>query len=156
MTSRKLLTVEAERTLYAPVNRVWALITTLRYLQVWFSDIAAVQAISTAQTQAGTRFELLRRGQRDAEQWIVAEWEPEQYVRLTAYHRDVHLNFRLKAEGANTQLKLEHAYPNALGIVGRLLPPTRQKALLQVSLNRLHELITLNQDIKLLYGMGDE
>ncbi|HEX6290458.1 MAG TPA: SRPBCC family protein [Herpetosiphonaceae bacterium] len=144
-------------TLHAPPDRVWAFIIALRYLPLWLSDVAAVQAISTSQTQAGTTFEIVRAGGRGmVEHWIVLDWEPPRSLRLTEYHADLHLRLRLEPTAGGTCLAAQLEWRQPRGLLQRLLPPTAQRRTLERSLHRLAELIDLNRDIRLLHGMGEE
>jgi hypothetical protein len=139
----------------AAPDRVWAFVMTLRYLPLWLEDVAAVQAISTAQTQAGTTFELVRR-RGGVEPWIVLDWEPPRSCRLTEYHADLHLRLHCTPAAGGTQLSAQWEWPAPRGLFQRLRSTAPQQQMLQRSLQRLTALFDLNRDIRLLHGMGDE
>ena len=141
--------------LNAPVERVWEFVTALRYLPVWLADVNSVREISTPQTGAGTTWHMRRRGRHDDESWIVADWDPPRRVRLAEYRRDIQLVLQMEPDAEGTRLSMEYAWPSR-GLLDRLLSPAGRRRMLERSLARLKELIDLNQDIKLLYGMGDE
>jgi hypothetical protein len=147
--------VKIDRPISAAPDRVWAFVTALRYLPLWLEDVAAVQSISTAQTQAGTTFELVRSRGR-AEPWIVLDWEPPCSCRLTAYHEDLHLRLHCAPSAAGTQLSAQWDWPPPRGLFQRLRSTAPQRQMLERSLLRLTTLFDLNRDIRLLHGMGDE
>ncbi|MDQ5850850.1 MAG: SRPBCC family protein [Chloroflexota bacterium] len=149
-------TIRQTEVLNAPPERVWEFVTALRYLPVWMADVAAVREISTPQTAAGTTYTLVRRGRRDPETWIVADWEPPRRVRLSEVRRHIQLVLELEPDAQGTRLSMQQEWPSNRGLLDRLLPPTARRQALERSLARLKELVALNQDIKLLYGMGDE
>lgn len=136
----------------AAIERVWAFVTTPRVLPQWFNGVERVQAVTTAETASGTRFELTRHGQ--TETWIVADWEPPRRVRYTEYRRNIQLWLELAADGPRTRLRASWEAPGS-GLLGRL-SSARSGAMLERSLARLHELIKFNRDIRLLHGTGDE
>ena len=142
--------------LNAPPERVWAFVTTPRYLPVWMAGVTAVREISTTETAAGTTFTMTRRGRHDPEMWIVADWVPPRRVRLSEIRRDIQLVLELEPDAQGTRLSMQQEWPSNRGLLDRLLPPTARRQALERSLARLKELVALNQDIKLLYGMGDE
>jgi uncharacterized protein YndB with AHSA1/START domain len=147
--------VELDITIHASPDRVWAFVTALRYLPLWLEDVAAVQAISTAQTQAGTTFEMVRtRGQ--VESWIVLDWEPPRACRLTEYHQDTHLRLRCAPVKAGTQLSAHWEWRASRGLIQRLRSNAPQRQMLERSVGRLAALFDLNRDIRLLHGVGDE
>ena len=148
--------IQHEVVLNAPPERLWEFLTALRYHPLWMADVASVQAISTPETAAGTTYTVMRRGRHGPESWIVGELDPGRFLRLSEYRRDVHLRFRLEPLGEGTRLHVEYAWPSRGGLLDRLLPRAAQQRTLVRSLARLKELVALNQDIKLLYGMGDE
>ena len=147
--------VQVDVSIGAAPDRVWAFVTALRYLPLWLEDVAAVQTISTAQTQAGTTFELARSRGR-VEPWIVLDWEPPRSCRLTEYHQDLHLRLRCAPTTAGTQLSAAWEWPAPRGLLQRLRSTAPQRQMLQRSLQRLTALFDLNRDIRLLHGMGDE
>ena len=149
-------TITHEQVLNAPTERVWEFITALRYLPVWMADVTSVREISTPQTAAGTTWSMVRRGRHNLESWIVADWEPPRRMRLAEYRRDIQLTLRLEPDTDGTRLSIEYEWPSNRGLLDRLLPPTGHRHALERSLARLKELIDLNQDIKLLYGMCHE
>ena len=149
-----MATVYDQIELNAPPERVWAMITALRYLQLWFADVAAVEAISTPHTAAGTRFELRRANGHAREPWMVAEATPLQHLRFSSMRADVHWIFTLESAGQRTRLTLEYRW-RTRGIE-RFLPHGAQQRLVRNSLTRLNELIVFNRDIALLHGVGDE
>ena len=149
-------TIQDEVVLNAPPGRLWEFPTALRYHPLWMADVSSLQAISTSETVAGTTYTVMRRGRHGPESWIVAELDPARFLRLSEYRRDVHLRFRLEPLGEGTRLNVEYAWPSRGSLLDRLLPQAAQQRMLERSLARLKELVTLNQDIKLLYGMGDE
>ena len=149
-------TVSHHVLLNAPRERVWAFVTALRYLPLWMVDIATVEGISTTETTAGTTYSVVPRGSHHPEAWIVAEWNPPRQMRWTEYRRRIDLEFELENEGQDTRLRVGRTWPSRNGILDRLLPPRSQQQTLERSLARLQELVALNQDIKLLHGMGDE
>jgi hypothetical protein len=124
-------------TLTAAPDRVWQHITSLPDLPVWLDGVAAVRSISTPQTQAGTRFELLRAGQRSAEQWIVLDWQPVRSLRLTEYHQDLHLRLRLEPLPEGTRLHAEQEWRATRGLLQRFRSTAPQERSLKVSLERL-------------------
>ena len=147
--------ITQEQLLNAPVERVWEFVTAVRYLPVWLADVTSVREISTPQTGAGTTWRMRRRGRHDDESWIVADWDPPRRVRLAEYRRDIQLILRIEPDSEGTRITIEYAWPSR-GLIDHLLPPAGRRHMLERSLARLKELIDLNQDIKLLYGMGDE
>lgn len=148
--------VQRETLLDIPSDRAWVFLTTPRFYPVWIEDIASVQAISTPVIAAGTTFALARRGRHDQEAWIVAEWEPPRHVRLVEYRRGTYLIFDLEAQAERTRLQIEYGQPASRGLLGRLMPPLALQRAVERMIPRLHEVFVFNQDIKLLYGMGDE
>lgn len=126
---------------HAPVPATWERITTLSNLPRWLDGVAAVRSISTAQTQPGTTFEIVRAGQPDAEHWIVLDWELQRSLRLTEYHQDRHLRLHLEplADGTRVYARLE--WKAARGLLQRLSPPTAQRRSLERSLEHLAALI---------------
>lgn len=142
--------------LNAPPERVWAFITALRYLPLWLAGVTEVRVIFLPETQPGTRFEVVRAGQRDVEQWLVMDWEPSRHLRLTEYRRDEQLRFWLTPGNLGTELRGEAAWPGTRGLLDRFLPQPQRKHMLARSLGQLQQLIRFNRDIRLLHGMGDE
>ncbi len=151
-----MLTVKQEVFLNALPGRVWQFITALRYLPQWLDGVASVQAISDPWTSAGTTFSALRRGGRQDESWLVAEWEAPHRLRLLEYRRKREFIFLLSLDRDGTRLSMQYNWPSERGLLGRLLPATAQRQMVTRSLARLQEIIKLNQDLKLLHGMGDE
>ena len=133
--------VEQTITIHAPVALAWERITTLANLPRWLDGVASVRALSTAQTQPGTTFEIVRAGRPDAEHWIVLDWQPQRSLRLTEYHQDRHLYLRLEplTEGLRLVARWEWKAPR--GLLQRLSPPTTQRRSLEHSLERLATLI---------------
>jgi uncharacterized protein YndB with AHSA1/START domain len=148
--------IQRELLLNAPQDRVWAFLTTPRFYPIWMEDVVSVQAISTAVIGPGTTFVLARRRRHAQESWIVADWEPPRRLRLAEYRLGTSLIFVLEPQAEGTRLWLEHSVPPSRGLLGRLMPPVRLQRTVEHMLARLAELFTFNQDIKLLYGMGDE
>ncbi|HEY0604434.1 MAG TPA: SRPBCC family protein [Herpetosiphonaceae bacterium] len=126
---------------YAPISVAWERITTLSNLPRWLDGVAAVQAISTAHTEPGTTFEILRAGQRDVEHWIVLDWQPERSLRLTEYHQDLHLRLQLEPLPEGTRLSARWEWKAARGLLQRLSPPTARRRSLERALERLAALI---------------
>src|SRR3954451_6402422 len=149
-----MTTVTHSVELNAPVERVWAFVTALRYLPAWLDGWSAVREISTPATAAGTTMVVNRGRRHDHEDWIVAEWHPPGHLRLTEYRPDIQLVMELTPSGAGTHLTLHYTWP-ARGL-DRLFTATGQRQALQHSLAKLRQMVVLNQDIKLLHGMGDE
>jgi hypothetical protein len=139
----------------AAPQRVWDMVTALRYLPLWLANVAAVSAISMPEAAAGTKFELTRPNSALPEAWIVAEWQPLQLLRLTACHHDLHWIAALEPVAQGMQVALEYRWPQR-GLAARILPPTAQRRLVERSLSQLKELIDFNRDIALLHGIGDE
>ena len=148
--------IQRELLLHASADRAWAFLTAPRFYPVWMEDVASVQAISTPVVGPGTTFVVTRRGRHDQEGWIVADWEPPRRVRLVEYRRGTFLIFTLQPRPEGSRLQIEHGGPPGRGLLGRLMPPLRTERTVERMLARLADLFTLNQDIKLLYGMGDE
>jgi uncharacterized protein YndB with AHSA1/START domain len=148
--------VRRELLLDAPPDRVWAFLTAPRFYPIWMGDVVLVQAVSTPVVAAGTTFVMARRGRHDQESWIVAEWEPPRHVRLVEFRRGTYLIFDLDARDASTRLQIEYGLPASRGLLGRMMPPVGLQRAVERMTERLTEIYTLNQDIKLLYGMGDE
>ncbi|MBV9787043.1 MAG: SRPBCC family protein [Chloroflexi bacterium] len=133
--------VEQTIVIHAPVALAWERITTLANLPRWLDGVAAVRALSTAQTQPGTTFEIVRAGQPDAEHWIVLDWQPQRSLRLTEYHQDRHLHLRLESLSEGTRLVARWEWKASRGLFQRLSPPTAQRRSLDRSLERLATLI---------------
>ncbi len=148
--------VRQEVLLNALPGRVWEFITTIRYLPRWMDGIASVQAISDPRTTAGTTFTAVRRLQHGDEAWLVAEWEPPHRLRLIELRLKREMLLLLEERGSDTRLQMIYTWPGSRGLLDRLLPPTAQRQMVARSLQNLKELVALNQDLKLLYGMGDE
>ncbi len=148
--------IQRELLLNAPQDRVWAFLTAPRFYPVWMKDVLSVQAISTPVIGPGTTFVLARRRRHAQESWIVADWEPPRRLRLVEYRLGTSLIFVLEPQPEGTRLWLEHGVSPSRGLLGRLMPPVRLQHTVEHMLARLAELFTFNQDIKLLYGMGDE
>lgn len=148
--------VTRETLLDIPRERAWAFLTAPRFYPVWIEDIVSVQAISTPVVAAGTTFALARRGRHDQEAWIVVEWEPLRHARLVEYRRGTYLIFDLEAQAERTRVQIEYGQPASRGLLSRLMPPSGLQRAVERMIPRLHEIFALNQDIKLLYGMGDE
>ena len=151
-----MLTVKQEVFLNALPGRVWEFITALRYLPQWLDGVASVQAISDPRTNAGTTFSALRRGGRQDESWLVAEWEAPHRLRFLEYRRNREFIFLLTLERDGTRLSMQYNWPSERGLLDRVLPATAQRQMVGRSLARLQEIIKLNQDLKLLHGIGDE
>lgn len=149
-------TLTDEVILNAPARRVWAFITALRYLPRWLEGVASVQAISDAQPTDGTTFTVLRQGKRDDESWLVAEAEAPRRLRLIEYRRNREFLLLLEDIREGTRLSMRYTWPEERGLFGRFFPPTSQRQMVARTLARLKDLIALNQDLKLLHGMGDE
>jgi hypothetical protein len=139
-----------------PPDRAWAFLTALRFYPVWMEDVVSIQAVSTPVVAAGTTFVLARRKRHDQEAWIVADWEPQRHVRLVEFRRGTYLTFDLEAHEAGTRVQIEYGLPASRGLLGRLLPPIGLQRAIEHMVEQLTEMFVLNQDIKLLYGMGDE
>ena len=148
--------VSHEQQVNAAPARVWEFITALRYLPVWMDGVTSVRAISDPSGSAGTTFTIIRRGRHEDESWIVAEYEPPRQVRLVEYRRNHELILLLQPDPVGTCLRMEYTWPSTRGILDRILRPTTQQQMVERSLARLREMFSLNQDIKLIYGMGDE
>lgn len=148
--------VRREVMLNAQPGRVWEFITAIRYLPQWMDGIASVQAISDPQTSAGTTFTAVRRGRHGDEAWLVAEWEPPHRLRLIEYHRRREFLIQIAATRDGSRLSMVYSWPPERGLLDRVLPPTAQRQMVERSLKRLQELVSVNGDIKLLHGMGDE
>jgi hypothetical protein len=148
--------VSQEIVLNAVPSRVWEFVTTLRHLPRWMDGIASVQAISDPKASIGTTFTAVRRGRPGDETWLVAEWEAPHRLRLLEYHRKLELIIDLAPARDGARMRLQYNWPSERGILDRLFRPTAQRQMVERSLARLQELIKLNQDIKLLHGMGDE
>ena len=86
----------------------------------------------------------------------MADWEPPRHLRLVEYRLGTSLIFVLEPQPEGTRLWLEHGVSPSRGLLDRLMPPVRLQHTVEHMLARLAELFTFNQDIKLLYGMGDE
>ncbi|HEY0736732.1 MAG TPA: SRPBCC family protein [Herpetosiphonaceae bacterium] len=125
----------------APISIAWERITTLANLPRWLDGVAAVQAISTRETQPGTTFEIVRAGRRDVEHWIVLDWQPQRSLRLTEYHQDLHLRLHLESLDEGTRISARWEWKAARGLLQRLSPPTAQRRSLERSLERLAALI---------------
>ncbi len=149
-------TVKAEVVIDAPHERVWEFVTALRYLQVWMDDVEAVSGMSAPEPAAGTTFSVTRRGRRDAESWTVVDWSPPNRMRVTDDGRPTQIAVNLEPDDNRTRVSLLWESSAWRGSVPRLLPAFGQRQAPERSLARLKELIDLNQDIKLLHGMGDE
>lgn len=126
---------------YAPVAVAWRRIITLPNLPRWLDGVAAVHSLSTAETQPGTTFEIVRAGRRNAEHWIVLDWQPHHSLRLTEYHQDLHLRLQLEPLAEGTRLSARLEWKAARGLLQRLSPPTAQRRSLERSLERLALLI---------------
>ncbi len=148
--------VRHEVTLNALPGRVWEFITTIRHLPLWLDGIASVQAISDPQTSAGTTFTAVRRGHYDDEAWLVAEWEPPHRLRLIEYRRKQEILVLLSETREGARLNMRYIWPREWGLLDRILPPRAQRQMIERALAKLKEIVCLNQDIKLLHGMGDE
>ncbi len=149
-------TVNQEILLNTHPRRVWEFITALRYLPTWMDGLASVQAISDPQTTAGTSFTALRRGSHADESWLVAEWEAPRRLRLIEYHRNLEFILELEPDRGGTRLTMRYSWPSRRGVLDRLFAPRAQQQMVARTLAHLQETITLNQDLKLLHGMGDE
>jgi hypothetical protein len=149
-------TVSHEQQVNAAPARVWEFVTALRYLPVWMDGIVSVRSIGDAGGSAGTTFTIVRRGHHEDESWIVAEYEAPRRIRMVEYRRDHDLILLLLPDPVGTRLRMKYTWPSARGILDRILRPTAQEQMVARSLARLREMFSLNQDIKLIYGMGDE
>lgn len=149
-------TIKQQVSLNAHPRRVWDFITALRYLPVWMDGLASVQAISDPQAAAGTSFTALRRGSHTDESWLVADWEAPRRLRLIEYHRNLEFILELEPDRSGTRLSLRYTWPSRRGILDRLFAPKAEQQMVERTLARLQEAISLNRDIKLLQGMGDE
>jgi hypothetical protein len=151
---------EYEIMLPALPERVWNWVTAVKFWPLWINGVAHVQAISTAEPQLGTTFEVQRVGQHKTEQWIIAEWEVGRSVRFTEYHQNIQLGFNAAPNGAGAQLQLQVEWPNSSGMLGflaaKMTPGGRWARSLASSSSSLIDLFVFNRDIKLLYGMGEE
>ncbi len=140
----------------ATPERVWTWLAAPRFYGVWMDGVAAVPAVSTVEMGPGTTFTIIREQRHAEEAWIVAEWDLLRRMRLTAYRTDRQLIFQLEAAPDGTHLVIEQAWPASRGILSRLVPPRSQQRGLERTVSRLRAVFALNQDIKLLHGMGDE
>lgn len=136
-----------------PPQRVWELLTALRYAHLWLADATRIQAISTADVGAGTTFEMVRGGSTPAA-WIVSAWQPPQQLCFSTTDGDTQYSFTLEPTQTGTLLTME--YQRTGRGLSRLLPVAGQRRLVQRSLARLRDLITFNRDIALIHGVGDE
>jgi uncharacterized protein YndB with AHSA1/START domain len=134
-------------------ERVWDMLTALRYGHLWLADVAGVRNISTVCVQAGTTFEMARGGAQGVV-WTVSEWQPPHQLRFSTADGDAHYSFMLEPTPTGTLLTMEY-HKTAHGL-GRLLPAGGQRRLVRSSLARLNELIAFNRDIALIHGVGDE
>lgn len=141
--------------LNATPERVWAWLAAPRFYPLWMDGVAAA-AVSTVEVGPGTTFTIVREQRQAEEAWIVAEWDLPRRMRLAAYRTDLQLIFRLEATPDGTHLVIEQAWPASRGLLSRLVPPRSQQRGLERTVSRLREIFALNQDIKLLHGMGDE
>jgi len=137
----------------ASPERVWEMLTALRYLHLWLGDVAAVQKISMPNVQADTTFDLVQAGSTRTS-WTVSAWQPPQQLRFSTAEGDTQYSFMLEPTAHGTQLTME--YQKTARGLGRLLPAAGQRRLVQSSLARIKELITFNRDIALIHGVGDE
>jgi hypothetical protein len=118
--------------------------------------VVSVQAIGDPRASAGTTFNASRRDRHQDESWIVAEYEAPHRMCLVEYRRNREIMLLLQPERDGTRLSMRYTWPSERGILDRILRPTAQQQMVERSLARLQEMFSLNQDIKLLYGMGDE
>jgi uncharacterized protein YndB with AHSA1/START domain len=140
-------------TIDAAPERVWDMLTALRYAHLWLADVTGVREISTADVGEGTTFDLLRALSAKTT-WVVNTWQPVQHVGFSTLDGDTHYRFTLEPTDTGTQLTME--YQKTARGLGRLLPAAAQRRLVQSSLARLKELIVFNRDIALIHGVGDE
>lgn len=140
-------------TINAAPDRVWDMLTALRYLHLWLAGVARVQALSTPPTALDTQFDLVRVGSAQTT-WVVSAWQPVQHVGFSTVEGDAHYRFTLEPTGTGTLLTMETQ--RSLRGLARLLPAATQRRLVTTSLARLKELIVLNRDIALIHGVGDE
>lgn len=137
----------------AAPDRVWDMLTAIRYLHLWLADVARVQAISTPEPALDTTFDLVRAGSAKTT-WVVSTWQPVQHVGFSTVNGDAHYRFTLEPTDTGTLLTMaSERSPRGLA---RLLPAATQRRLVNTSLARLKELIVFNRDIALLHGVGDE
>jgi len=137
----------------AAPERVWDMLTTLRYGHLWLADVASVQAISTSSIALGTTFDLVRAGSARTT-WVVSTWQPVQHIGFSTLDGDAHYRFTLEPTDTGTLLTMaSQRSPRGLA---RLLPAATQRRLVQASLARLKELIVFNRDIAPIHGVGDE
>ncbi len=137
----------------ASPERVWDMLTALRYGHLWLAGVTAVQKISTPDVRLNTTFDIVQAGSTRTA-WIVSAWEPPQQLRFSAAEADAHYSFTLEPTQTGTQLTME--YQKTARGLGRLLPAAGQRRFVQSSLARLKELISFNRDIALIHGVGDE
>jgi uncharacterized protein YndB with AHSA1/START domain len=137
----------------ASPERVWEMLTTLRYGHLWLAGVTAVQKMSTPDVGPDTTFDMVQAGSTRTA-WTVSTWEPPQQLRFSTAEDDAHYSFSLEPTPHGTQVTME--YQKTGRGLGRLLPATGQRRMVQGSLARLKELITFNRDIALIHGVGDE
>lgn len=147
--------VQQEIRLNAAADRVWSFVVAPRCFPAWIDDIQMVQNFSASEIAPGTRFEIVRKRGRDPEAWIVAEWEPGQRVRYTAFYLDHQMIFDVRPDGSGSALtmRLEQAES---GLFARFVTIPARQAIVARSLANLNNTIIFNRDIMLLHGMGDE
>ena len=140
-------------TINAAPERVWDMLTALRYGHLWLADVARVQAISTPEITLDTTFDLVRAGSAKTT-WVVSIWQSVQHVGFSTVDGDAHYRFTLEPTDTGTKLMME--YQKTSRGLGRLLPAATQRRLVNTSLARLRDLIAFNRDIALIHGVGDE
>lgn len=140
-------------TIDAAPERVWDMLTALRYGHLWLADVVRVPKISTPSIALDTTFDLVRAPSAKTT-WVVSTWQPVQHVGFSTVDGDAHYRFTLEPTNMGTQLTME--YQKTPRGLGRLLPAAAQRRLVQTSLARLRELIVFNRDIALIHGVGDE
>jgi hypothetical protein len=150
-----MASVQQVVTLNATAERVWAWLVAPRFYPVWMDQVQAVRDISTPEVGPGTTFVLTRRGRHSPEDWIFAEWQYPDHLRLAEYRGKRQIVFHLEGAATETHLALEHEW-SSRGLLPALVPSWGKQRSIARTAERLRELFALNQDIKLLYGMGDE
>lgn len=142
--------------LNATRERVWTWLAAPRFYGLWMDGVAAVRTASRGEAGPGMTFVIVRKQRQVQEDWIVAEWNSFRRMRLTAYRTDHQLIFGLNDAPEGTQLAIEQTWPASRGLLSRLAPSRSQQHRLDRTASHLHAIFVLNQDIKLLHGMGDE
>jgi len=148
--------IQQATVLNATPERVWAWLAAPRFYGAWMDGVATARAVSSGEVGPGTTFTIVWEHRQLEEAWIVAEWDLLRRMRLTAYRTDRQFIFQLETVPDGAHLVIEQAWPVSRGILSRLAPPRSQQRGLERTVSRLRAIFALNQDIKLLHGMGDE